>query len=194
MRIRSLLITAVLVYLIAAVPASQAQTQVPAQPTVTLQAELLKTIEASHAKVGDEITARTATPLEIAGLKVGAIVTGRVTKADQNLLVLAFDQIAVKKDPPVRLGLSLRAVMMPQGPTHSQQISPSAESANSGGLLRSPTAAAQDSMVSVFDNSKQPIHAENGGVIGLSGVKLMVSSDPKIGSAFQSDTQATNSN
>jgi len=69
LRIRSLLITAVLVYLIAAVPASQAQTQVPAQPTVTLQAELLKTIEASHAKVGDEITARTATPLEIAGLK-----------------------------------------------------------------------------------------------------------------------------
>ena len=46
--------------------------------------------------------------------------------------------------------------------------------------------AAQDSMVSVFDNSKQPIHAENGGVIGLSGVKLMVSSDPRIGSAFQS--------
>ena len=76
--------------------------------------------------MGDEVTARTVAPLEIAGMKfpVGAIVAGHVTKAEQNLLVLAFDHIAVKKDPPVPLGLSLRAVMMPQAPPHSQQISP----------------------------------------------------------------------
>jgi hypothetical protein len=160
-------------------------------PTVTLPAELLKTIEANHAKVGDEITARTATALDITGIKfpVGALVQGHITKVEPNLLVMVFNQIAVKKEPPVSLGLSLRAVMMPQAPPKamSQQISPSAEAANSGGLLRSPTVAAQDSSVSIFDSSQHPVMAGNGEVVGLSGVKLMVSSDPKAGSAFQSE-------
>jgi hypothetical protein len=185
-------LNAVLVLSVLAISLSRAQAQAPPpQPTVTLQAELLKPIEATHAKAGDGVTARTVTPLELGGMRfpVGATLAGRVTKAEANLLVVVFDQIAVRKDPAVSLGLSLRAVMMPTGSPKStaQQMSPSAEAAHSGGLLRSPERAAQDSSVSIFDSSQHPVTAENGAVVGVSGVKLMVSSDPKVGSAFQSD-------
>jgi hypothetical protein len=176
---------------------SQAPGQIQPAPakSITLQAELLKAIDAGHAKAGDEVKARTATALEINAMKfpVGSVAIGHVTRADQNLLIVVFDQIAVKKDPPVSLSLSLRAVMMPHGPpsSMSQEISPTAETAGRGGLLRSPTVAAQDSSVSIFDSSQHPVMAGNGGVVGLSGVKLMVSNDPKVGSAFQSDPSQT---
>lgn len=169
-----------------------AQSQTPPGSTITLQAELLKTVDAGHAKAGDELTARTITPLEFGGTKfpVGSTVAGHITKAEPNLLIVVFDQLLVKKNPPAPLSFSLRAVMMPQGgasPAMAERISPSAEAAGSGGLLRSPQMAAQDSAVSIFDSSQHPIMAGNGGVIGLSGLKLVVSSDPKIGSAFQTD-------
>jgi hypothetical protein len=169
----------------------QAQTPATSAPSVTLQAELLKPIDASHAKAGDEIFARTVTLLEFDGIKfpVGAIVSGHITKAEPNLLVVVFDQLLVKKNSPVPSSLSLRAVMLPQETSTSmgKQISPTAEAGRGGALLRSPQTAAQDSTVSIFDGSQHPIMAGNGGVIGLSGVKLMISRDPKIGSALQSD-------
>jgi hypothetical protein len=169
----------------------QAQSPAPVSPTITMQAELLKTIDAGHTKAGDEVTARTVTPLEIGGEKfpVGATVVGHVTKAEPNILILVFDQIVVKKNSPVPISLSLRAVMMPHGgsPGMGERISPTAEALGGGGLLRSPQTAAQDSAVSVFDSSQHPTMAGNGGVVGLSGVKLLISSDPKIGSALQTD-------
>ena len=168
-----------------------AQTSTPAGPTVTLQAELLKPIDAGHVKSGDEVTARTVSAVEVDGTKfpVGATVVGHVTKAEPNLLILVFDQIAVKKNAPVPLSLSLRAVMMPHetSPAMGERISPTAEAGPGGGLLRSPQTAAQDSTVSIFDSSQHPVMAGNGGVIGLSGVRLLISSDPKIGSALQAD-------
>jgi hypothetical protein len=77
-----------------------AQTPTPASPTVTLQAELLKTLDSSHVKAGDEVTARTANPLEFDGTRfpVGATVVGHITKAEPNLLILVFDQIMVKNN------------------------------------------------------------------------------------------------
>ena len=167
-----------------------AQMPAAADPTVTLQAELLKPIDASHVKAGDEVSARTVSPLDFGGMKfpVGATVVGHVTRAEPNLVILVFDQIAVKHSATA-LSLSLRAVMMPQGASQAmgERMSPSAEALGSGGLLRSPQAAAQDSAVSIFDSSQHPVMAGNGGVIGLSGVKLLISSDPKIGSALQTD-------
>jgi hypothetical protein len=79
-QVRTSIITALL--FVWAQPLLPAQSQTPPQPTVTLQAELLKTIEANHAKVGDEITARTATAIEIIWIKcpVGALVLGHITK------------------------------------------------------------------------------------------------------------------
>jgi hypothetical protein len=167
-----------------------AQSPAPAAPTVTLQAELLKHIDAGHSKPGDEVTARTVSPLEFGGthFPVGATVVGHITKADPNLLILVFDQITVKKTSSP-LSLSLRAVMMPHTASQAMgdRISPTAGAGAGGGLLRSPQTAAQDSAVSIFDSSQHPVMAGNGGVIGLSGVKLLVSSDPKIGSALQTD-------
>lgn len=165
-----------------------AQAQAPSSPALHLQAELLKTVDASHAKVGDEITARTALPLEIGGRKfpVGSTVIGRVTEIGPNQLGLIFDRITVKKTTPVPIGLSLRAVMMPHGAPAStgEEISPSANSGPGGGLLRSPTIAAQDSSVSIFDGN-HPVTAGNGGVVGLPGVQLTVNVDPKAGCVFQ---------
>jgi hypothetical protein len=101
-------------------PAADAQT-VPATggttPTgLTLQAELLQAIDASQAKVGDEVAARTITPLEFGGTKFppGATVIGHIKQAEPSRLVLVFDHIVIKKKAPVPVGLSLRAVMLPQ--------------------------------------------------------------------------------
>ena len=49
-----------------------------------LQAELLKTIDASTAKVGDEVTLKTIQPLEFDGAKypAGATLSGHVTQVD----------------------------------------------------------------------------------------------------------------
>lgn len=166
--------------------------QAPAPSAPHMQAELQKTIDAGHAKVGDEITARTAMPLEIGSQKfpVGSTVIGHVSEIGPNQLGLVFDGIAVKKNPPVPVGLSLRAVMMPHGAPAStgEEISPSANSGPGGGLLRSPTAAAQDSSVSIFDGN-HPVTAGNGGVVGLQGVRLTVSEDPKAGCVFQGDAK-----
>ena len=111
-----------------------------------LQAELLKTIDATTAKVGDEVTLKTIQPLEFDGAKypAGAILAGHVTQVDLSHLSLVFDHIAVKKNPPVPLGLSLRAVLMPQAPPRStgDLISPTASAlggapSGRGDLLRS---------------------------------------------------------
>lgn len=182
------------------------QTPTPAAVAPTgpkLQAELLKTIDASHARVGDEVTARTITPLEFNGAKFapGAVVKGHVAEAAPNRLSLVFDSIVVKKSAPVPLALSLRAAMMPKPAAQSAQISPRAEGAagsngvdqvtqtprGRGDMLRSPTAAAEDSTNTVFQGPKksEPVMVSNGGVMGLPGVDLKVSTDPKVGAAFE---------
>lgn len=100
-----------------------------------LQAELLKTLDASHTRVGDEVTARTITPLEFNGSKVpaGAVVKGHVAEAAPDRLLLVFDSIVVKKSASVALGLSLRAAMMPNSAAQSAQISPHAEGGGARG-------------------------------------------------------------
>jgi len=183
-------------------PATWSQTAGAGGATPTaprLQAELLKTIDASQAKVGDEVTARTVTSLEFDGTKfpTGATVTGHVAEVDPGRLVLLFDHIAVKKKAPVPLGLSLRAVMMPQsGPNATgDQVSPRAQGlganpgnpaspVGAGGPMRSPEAAAQDSAVTVF-RGPSSVETGNGGVIGLPGLQLGVSDDPKVGANFK---------
>lgn len=186
-------------------PFSVAQTPAASNPSSAprLQAELLKTIDAAHARVGDEVTARAITPLEFNGSKfpAGAVVKGHVAEAAPNRILLVFDSIVVKKNAPVALGLSLRAAMMPKAAGQSAQISPHAEAGgvnggvdqalqNPGGrgdMLRSPSVAAQDSTNTVFQGPKQsePVMVVNGEVMGLPGIDLKVSSDPKAGAAFE---------
>jgi len=168
-----------------------------------LQAELLKPIDASQAKVGDEVMLKTVQPLEFDGAKypAGAVVLGYVTEAGPSRLVLIFDHVAVKKNPPAPLGLSLRAVMMPQSPPRAtgDQISPRAAGAGNSGIdpgtqnprgrgdmLRSPQAAVEDSAVTVFQGPRA-VETSNGGVIGMPGVQLTTSPDPKAGATIQAD-------
>ena len=181
---------------------SLSQTQpAPAAPSgVHLQAELLKSIDAGRIHVGDQVMARTVTPLEINGRKFasGATVLGHITQTGPTRLALLFDQIAVKKNAPVTLEFSLRAVMMPHAAA-SPGISPRAECGNCGtgaipgtntprssGMLRSPEAAAEDSANTVFQGPQPAVKTGNGGVIGLEGVKLSVSDDPKVAAVFES--------
>ena len=166
-----------------------------------LQAELLKTLDPGHLRAEDEVTARTVTPLEVAGNKYapGAIVKGHVTEVEASRLVLVFDQIIVKKNPPVPFGLSLRAVMMPHPgePQSSSDMSSDPRSPRSEALgnnsspMRSPDAAARDSVDMPSKNSAPaaaaPVETRNGGVIGLPGVHLDVNPDPKVGAVFHVD-------
>ena len=183
-----------------------------APATVKLQAELLKTIDANHARVGDAVTAGTVTPLELDGQKFppGVIVKGHVAEAQPSRLLLVFDGVEVEKKAPLSVGLSLRAVVMPrpqtpQAQSSDRQLSPRAEGGGGttgaipephtgrGDLLRSPEAAAQDSADTIFDGSRpvavspRTVETRNGGVIGLPGVRLIVSTDPKVGAAFEAD-------
>jgi hypothetical protein len=173
----------------------------------TLQAELLKNIDVSHSRVGDEVTARTVIPLEAAGTNypAGTTVQGRITDVGPNRLALVFDHLLPKKAAPIPVALSLRAVMMPHGTaagqaaTGSDQMSPQSQSlgggraspgvdtAIDGNLMRSPQAAARDSSDTTFKGPRPDsvVKTANGGVIGVPGLHLQVSSDPKVGSTFE---------
>jgi len=179
-----------------------------------LQAELLKTLDAAHVRPGDEITARTVMPLEFEAAKfpAGAVLKGHVQEAQPNRLLLVFDRVEVKKNNAVPLGLSLRAVMMPHagsasGSNPSSGVSPSADAGGGnrgvdqaaqnpngrGDMLRSPVAAAADSSDTVYKGpgTRNPgsgaVQTTTGEVIGLEGVHLKASSDPKAGAVFESD-------
>jgi hypothetical protein len=170
-------------------------------------------VDAAHAKVGDEVQAKTYTSFEFgsAEIPVGSIVLGRVTEAAPDRLVLLFDRIAIAKGVPVAAGLSLRAVMMmhsaPGSPQNSGQLSPRAETGGGGtgvdqavqhpgsrgDMLRSPEAAAADSANTVFRGehpaaqAPQPVETRNGGVIGVPGLHLTVNADSKAGAVFETD-------
>jgi hypothetical protein len=195
---------------------ARGQTLPPAGETASphLQTELLKTLDAAHVRPGDEITVRTVMPLEFGGIKfpAGTVVKGHVAAAEPNRLLLVFDGIEPKKNTPVPLGLSLRAVMMPHAGSAKLQdttseVSPSAQGGGGnrgldqgpqnpsghGDMLRSAVAAGEDSSDTVVKGPGAPKHGpgpvetRNGGVIGLEGVHLQVSDDPKAGAVFESD-------
>ncbi len=56
--------------------------------------------------MGNPVTARTVTPLEIDAVKFpsGAMVRGHVAKAEPMLLLLVFDSIEVDKTAPLPVG------------------------------------------------------------------------------------------
>jgi len=172
--------------------------------TRTLQAELLKTIDASHSRAGDEVTARTITPLDVGGtnLPAGTILRGHITDADTSRITLVFDHVESKKSATVSVGLSLRAVMMPRVGMKSppkagsaeEQISPSAQALGSGGsAMRSPGVAASDSSDTIFKGPRSgtqrapTVETRNGGVIGLPDIHLQVSDDPRAGATFNTE-------
>jgi len=197
MRISFLFIGGVFVLsLLLATGCAYPQAAPPAKTQVakTLQAELTRSLEASKAKVGDVVTAETVTPLELDSMKVPlrTKVIGHVLTAEPNRLVLVFDQIVIKKDQSIPLKFSLRAVMMPQpAASLGDQMSPSAlggggrypgsAATNAGNRERSPTDMTADSVYMPQAGAE----TRSGSVVGLPGVELIVSDDPKTGTTLQ---------
>lgn len=83
-----------------------------------LQAELLKTIKAKKAKVGDPVKARAANAVILPGgvtISEGTVLLGEVRAADSKSLAISFDRVELN-GKKTTLKLSIRAAMMPGGP------------------------------------------------------------------------------
>jgi hypothetical protein len=88
------------------------------EPRQLFQAELLKTIQARKAKVGDVVKARAVQALILRGdptIPEGALLLGKVRAAGENFLAISFDEVRLSKTT-TPLKLSIRAAMMPGGP------------------------------------------------------------------------------
>jgi hypothetical protein len=105
------------VWVIAIVAAGCLPVSLFAQHKQFIQAELLKTLKAKSAKVGDPVKARAVNAVSLPGgvqISAGAILLGEVRSADPNALGISFDQVEIsgKRTP---LALSIRGAMMPGG-------------------------------------------------------------------------------
>lgn len=165
-----------------------------------LQAELLKTIKAKSAKVGDPVKARAVSAVLLPGgiaIPEGAILLGEVRAADTNSLSISFDQAELggKKTP---LSLSIRAALMPGGPQKSVGGNASVDAAApnvhpmSGGSANPVPVTTQQATPSARPDSGpvvqpgRPVAAQAGSVIGLPDVTLQVDDSPQHASKFES--------
>jgi hypothetical protein len=168
-----------------------------------IQAELLKTIKAKKAKVGDPVKARAAQALVLPGgitISEGTILLGEVRAADASSLAVSFDQAELngKKTP---LTLSIRAAMMPGGPRlryDGGSLPPDVSSSSRprggrelpGGPFDGRRPDAGDPKAQpVSTRDAQPgrnVAAETGSVIGMPGVTLQVDESLRHASRFVS--------
>jgi hypothetical protein len=165
-----------------------------------IQTELLKTIKAKKAKVGDVVKARAVQALIVPGgvtIPEGATIVGEVRSVDEHSMAISFDQAEIKgKTTPVKL--SIRGAMMPGAtPMRSEtRDSPMAVSTPTdhpmeGGrvpLQDQRKAAAETSTGSSAPVSEPPhqVAGQSGSVIGMPGVTLEVDEGPQRASKFVS--------
>src|ERR1700689_2627410 len=86
-----------------------------AQQKQFVQAELVKTIKAKSAKVGDPVKARAVSAVLLPGgvtIPEGTILIGEVRAVDSNALSISFDE-AELSGKKTQLSLSIRAALMP---------------------------------------------------------------------------------
>jgi hypothetical protein len=165
-----------------------------------LQAELLKTIKAKTAKVGDPVKARAVSAVLLPGgiaIPEGTILLGEVRAADTNSLSISFDQaeLSGKKTP---LSLSIRAALMSGGPQKSVGGNASVDAAApnvhpmSGGVANPVPVTTQQTTPSPRPDSGpvvqpgRPVAAQAGSVIGMPDVTLQVDDSPQHASKFES--------
>lgn len=142
-----------LVVLVALPLSSSAQ-----HPKQFVQAELLKTIKARSAKIGDIVKARANNALILSGkvtISEGTILLGEIRAVEPSSLSISFDQMEVK-GKPAPLSLSIRAAL------------------STAGDASAPHAG-------------QAVAAQAGAVIGMPGVTLQVDDSPRHASTFQSN-------
>ncbi len=160
-----------------------------------IQVELLKTIKAKKAKVGDVVKARSKQAVILRdGVTIPAETTlvGKVHAADEKSLAISFDQAEIQGKPtPVRL--SIVSAMLPgetSGPTRVGGESSSVDDATPGnrpmhgGVPRPKTVtetAPENSSASGIG-----VAAHTGSIIGMPGVTLEVDDGPQHASKFVS--------
>jgi len=171
-----------------------------AQHKQFIQAELLKTIKAKNAKVGEVVKARAVQAMVLAGrvaIPEGAILLGEVRATGPNSLSISFEQ-AVVKGKKTPLSLSIRAAMMPGGPQKSSGDSgnvpldvavPDTHPINGGPIQlseKTQNAARATTSSSEVTQPGKAVAAQAGSVIGMPGVTLQVDDSPRHASTFAS--------
>ena len=169
------------------------------------QAELLKTIQARKANVGDVIKARAVQALILRGgptIPEGALLLGKVRAAGENFLAISFDEVKLsKKTTPLKL--SIRAAMMPGGPQVARdtgsplpEVSSSPGRAIPGGDFDHRAASASSRQPAATGMAptevSQPgrnVAGQTGSVIGMPGVTLQVDEGPEHASRFSADKE-----
>jgi hypothetical protein len=162
-----------------------------------IQVELLKTIKAKKAKVGDVVKARAVQAIILtnsATIPEGSTILGEVRSADEKSLAISFDQAEVKgKAIPIKL--SIRSGMMPGETASYRQVggeSSSADDANPGnrpirgGVPRAKTVT-EEAPQSTSPGSVVAGHT--GLLIGMPGVTLEVDEGPERASKFVSSAK-----
>ena len=160
-----------------------------------IQVELLKTVKAKKAKVGDAIKARARQALILPGgvtIPEESTVLGEVRSVDEKSLAISFDQAEVKgKTIPVRLSI-VSAMLGGEAATPASVggESSSVDDANPGnrpmrGGVPHPktvTATAPESS----STGSAGVAGHTGSIIGMPGVTLEVDDGPQHASKFVS--------
>jgi len=160
-----------------------------------IQAELLKTIKAKKAKVGDVVKAR---PVRAVTLPNGftipddATLLGEVRAVDEKSLAISFDQVEIKgKTTPVKL--SIRSAMMPNQEKAARRPGDATTSLDAatpgdrpmrGGVPRAGKVTESEPPDAAQPGA--PVAAHTGSVIGMPGVTLDVDEGPQRASKFAS--------
>jgi len=105
-----------------------------------IQAELLKTIKAKKAKVGDAVKARAVQAVIMPGgvtISEGSTLLGEVRVVDEKSLAISFDQVEIKGNTtPVKL--SIRGAMMPEQASFSAGRAPSSSVGQTASVIGMP--------------------------------------------------------
>jgi len=170
-----------------------------------IQAELLKTIQARKAKVGDVVNARAVQALIVRGgptIPEGTVLLGKVRTAGGNFLAISFDEVKLShRTTPLKL--SIRAAMMPDGPQAARDMgsSPPEDSSSprraipSGDFDHRPASAASrqpaatGTAASEASQSGRNVAGQTGSVIGMPGVTLQVDEGPEHASRFAAEKE-----
>ena len=201
MRINQAILAKFLVGLLTTFAFAQATPQ-----SQTVQVELQKTVKTKNAKVGDEVKARTVTPLIVSGtvIPVGSTVMGHivavqpdVSGSDASSLTLTFDSVNVEHGQKLPLKFALLAAMR-QGESSQQQQSqqqpdntppagqaqPQMQILHGGSITPHNTPETLKKMPEKKENSG--VAAQTGSVIGMPGVTLELADSNDASSTFRS--------
>jgi len=165
-------------------------------PKLFIQAELLKSVKAKKAKVGDVVKARVVQAVTLPdGTTIAQDTTlvGEVRAVDEKSLAISFDQAQIKgKTTPVKF--SIRSAMMP-GEAPAAATSPgdatsSLDAATPGnrpihGGVPTPGKVTETAPQGSA-NSGGAVAGHTGSVIGMPGVTLEVDEGPQRASKFVS--------